>query len=97
MGEQGLMNDDRLFTHNIFSAVFIKLRKFLIIVHTENTEDAEVRKRTLWGEQGLMNDDRLLITDGIHTENTDGYGGPQADDGGEQQLSKIGQQLKGNY
>ena len=30
VGEQGLMNDDRLFTHNIFSAVFIKLRKFLI-------------------------------------------------------------------
>ena len=24
------------------------------------------------GEQGLMNDDRLLITDGIHTENTEG-------------------------
>ena len=24
-------------------------------------------------------------------------GGPQADGGGEQQLSKIGQQLKGNY
>ena len=23
------------------------------------------------GEQGLMNDDRLLITDGVHTENTD--------------------------
>ena len=23
--------------------------------------------------------------------------GPQADEGGEQQLSKIGQQLKGNY
>ena len=50
------------------------------------------------GEQGLMNDDRLLITDGVHTENTEGNGGPQADDGGEQQLSKIGQQLiKNNY
>ena len=45
----------------------------------------------------LMNDDRLMITDGVHTENTEGNGGPQADDGGEQQLSKIGQQLKGNY
>ena len=44
-----------------------------------------------------VNDDRLLITDGVHTENTEGNGGPQADDGGEQQLSKIGQQLKGNY
>ena len=31
-----------------------------------------------------MNDDRLLITDGVHTENTEGNGGPQADDGGEQ-------------
>ena len=49
------------------------------------------------GEQGLMNDDRLLITDGVHTENTEENGCPQADDGGEQQLSKIGQQLKGNY
>ena len=38
------------------------------------------------GEQGLMNDDRLLITDGVHTENTEGNGGPQADDGGEQEL-----------
>ena len=39
-GEQELINDDRLFTHNIFSAVFIKLRKFLITdgVHTENTD-----------------------------------------------------------
>ena len=48
--EQGLMNDERLFTHNIFSAVFIKLRKFLIIdiVHTENTDEMEVRKRTMW-------------------------------------------------
>ena len=45
------MNDERLFTHNIFSAVFIKLRKF-------------------------------LITDGVHTENTEGNGGPQADDVG---------------
>ena len=51
----------------------------------------------LCGEQGLMNDDRLLITDGVHTENTEENGCPQADDGGEQQLSKIGQQLKGNY
>ena len=55
LGEQGLMNDERLFTHNIFSAVFIKLRKF-------------------------------LITDGVHTENTEENGGPQADGGGERQL-----------
>ena len=57
------ITDERLFTHNIFSAVFIKLRKF-------------------------------MIKDGVHTENTEGYGCPQADEVGEQQLSKIGQQLK---
>ena len=33
-----------------------------------------------------MNDDRLLITDGVHTENTEENGGPQADGGGERQL-----------
>ena len=38
-----------------------------------------------------------MINDFVHTENTEGNGGPQADDGEEQQLSKIGQQLKGNY
>ena len=37
-----------------------------------------------------------MINDGVHTENTDGNGGPQADEVGEQQLSKIGQQLKEN-
>ena len=31
MPTQKLINDERLFTHNIFSAVFIKLRKFLIV------------------------------------------------------------------
>ena len=30
VGKQVSINDDRLFTHYIFSAVFIKLRKFLI-------------------------------------------------------------------
>ena len=49
------------------------------------------------GKRLSINDDWLMINDFVHTENTDGYGGPQADDGGEQQLSKIGQQLKGNY
>ena len=44
------INDEGLFTHPIFSAVFIKLRKF-------------------------------LITDGVHTENTEGNRGPQADGG----------------
>ena len=39
------------------------------------------------GERLSINDERLLITDGVHTENTDGYGGPQADGGGgERQL-----------
>ena len=38
-----------------------------------------------------------MITDFVHTENTEGYGCPQADGGGEQQLSKIGQQLKEKY
>ena len=30
-----------------------------------------------------------MINDGVHTENTDGNGGPQADEVGEQQLSKL--------
>ena len=37
---------------------------------------------------------KFLIIDGVHTENTEGYGCPHADEVGEQQLSKIGQQLK---
>ena len=44
------INDDWLFTHYMFSAVFIKLRKWLMIddwlliidcLHTENAEDTE--------------------------------------------------------
>ncbi len=63
------------------------------------------------GEQGLIirtsfilsgahqatqvSDGRLLINDVVHTENTEGNGGPQADGFvGKQQLSAIGQQLK---
>ena len=42
----------------------------------------------------LMNDERLLITDGVHTENTEGYRGPQADDGGERKLKRINRELK---
>ena len=38
------------------------------------------------GEQVLITDERLMINDFVHTENTDGYGGPQADGGGERQL-----------
>ena len=37
------------------------------------------------------------MTDFVHTENTEGYGCPQADEVGEQQLSSIGQQLKEKY
>ena len=49
-------------------------------------------------EQGLINDGRLLITDFVHTENTEGNGGPQADGFvGKQQLSSIGQQLKEKF
>ena len=54
------------FTHYHFSAVFIKLRKF-------------------------------LIADCLHTDDTEGHGGPQADEVGERQLSKIGQQLKEKF
>ena len=47
------------------------------------------------GEQGLMNDDRLLITDGVHTENTEENGGPQADFVGESESSEFKQNLNG--
>ena len=40
-------------------------------LHTENTEENGGPQADCLGEQGLMNDDRLLITDGVHTENTD--------------------------
>ena len=65
----------------------------------ENENENGPRRETDGGPQAdggqvLMNDDRLLITDGVHTDNTEGNGGPQADGGGEQQLSEIGQQLK---
>ena len=42
----------------------------------------------------MITDERLMITDGVHTENAEGNGGPQADEVREQQLSSIGQQLK---
>ena len=44
----------------------------------------------------LMNDDRLLITDVVHTENTEGNGGPQADCFGERKLKRINRELKEN-
>ena len=49
------------------------------------------------GEQVSINDERLMITDFVHTENTEGNGGPQADFVGKRQLSSIGQQLKEKY
>ncbi|MDY3897983.1 MAG: hypothetical protein SOZ29_07855 [Prevotella sp.] len=66
------------------------------------------------GEQGLIirtsfilsgahqatqvSDERLMINDFVHTENTEGNGGPQADGFvGKQQLSSIGQQLKEKF
>ena len=38
------------------------------------------------GPQADEGGEQVLISDGVHTENTDGYGGPQADGGGERQL-----------
>ena len=42
-----------------------------------------------------MNDDRLLITDGVHTENTEENGGPQADFVGESESSEFKRNLNG--
>ena len=80
------------------------------IVHTENTDDTEVRRRTLWeresseikrnlngGPQADGGERQLENNKYPQMSQMDTDGGPQADDGGEQQLSKIGQQLKGNY
>ena len=37
-----------------------------------------------------------MITDGVHTENTEGNGGPQADGGGEREVPGINRKLKKN-
>ena len=37
---------------------------------------------------------KFLIIDGVHTENTEGYGCPQADGGGERKLKRINRELK---
>ncbi|MDY3272134.1 MAG: hypothetical protein SOX54_07395 [Prevotella sp.] len=37
---------------------------------------------------------KFLIIDGVHTENTEGYGCPQADEGGERKLKRINRELK---
>ena len=44
-----------------------------------------------------IKDERLRGDDFVHTENTEGNGGPQADFVGKQQLSSIGQKLKEKY
>ena len=38
------------------------------------------------GPQADEGGEQVLITDGVHTENTEENGGPQADGGGERQL-----------
>ena len=37
---------------------------------------------------------KFLMIDGVHTENTEGNGGPQADEGGERKLKRINRELK---
>ena len=66
----------------------LKEKKYILMDTDGGPQADEVRK------QVSINDERLMIKDVVHTENTEGYGCPQADEVGEQQLSKIGQQLK---
>ena len=42
----------------------------------------------------MIIDDWWLIVDCLHTENAEGYGGPQADGGGERKLKRINRELK---
>ena len=42
----------------------------------------------------MIIDDWWLIIDCLHTENTEGYGCPQADEGGERKLKRINRELK---
>ena len=44
----------------------------------------------------MITDERLLINDGVHTENTEGNGSPQADSFGERESSGINRELKEN-
>ena len=84
--------------------MFIKLRKFSIIVHTENTEDAEVRRRTLWERES--SEFKQNLNGGPQADEADERessefkrnlnGGPQADDGGERKLKRINRELKEN-
>ena len=47
------------------------------------------------GEQVSINDERLMINDFVHTENTEGNGGSQADGVGECESSEFKQNLNG--
>ena len=38
-----------------------------------------------------------MIIDCLHTENTEGYGCPQADEGGERKLKRINRELKEKF
>ena len=42
----------------------------------------------------MIIDDWWLIIDCLHTDNTEGYGCPQADEGGERKLKRINRELK---
>ena len=42
----------------------------------------------------MIIDDWWLIIDCLHTENAEGYGCPQADEGGERKLKRINRELK---
>ena len=43
----------------------------------------------------MINDERLLINDGVHTENTEGNGDPQADFVGKRESSEFKRNLNG--
>ena len=47
------------------------------------------------GPQADEGREQVLITDGVHTENTDGYRGPQADGVGERESSEFKRNLNG--
>ena len=42
----------------------------------------------------MIIDDWWLIIDCLHTDDTEGYGCPQADEGGERKLKRINRELK---
>ena len=48
----------------------------------------------LWCTADFIKLREFLITDCLHTENAEGYGCPQADEGGERKLKRINRELK---